>query len=173
MSGKKDSLVNIGGWVAVRDQKLFDDLRNMDSVPRDTRHLRSHRLLAEQALTQKLRRCPTEHEVCEALGWTPEQLRVSFWRGRDVEVVDPDETPAKPQTAHARRQTADAIAKATEGLGLETQVVLYLWYACGMKPTQIASAIGLSVARVRQIKAEAVKWLRENRTKEELIEVLF
>jgi len=29
MSGKKDSLVNIGGWVAVRDQKLFDDLRNM------------------------------------------------------------------------------------------------------------------------------------------------
>lgn len=29
MSGKKDHLVNIGGWVAVRDQKLFDKLRNM------------------------------------------------------------------------------------------------------------------------------------------------
>lgn len=29
MSGKKDHLVNIGGWVAVNDEKLFDKLRNM------------------------------------------------------------------------------------------------------------------------------------------------
>jgi tyrosine phenol-lyase len=29
MSGKKDHLVNIGGWVAVRDPKLFDQLRNL------------------------------------------------------------------------------------------------------------------------------------------------
>jgi tyrosine phenol-lyase len=28
MSGKKDHLINIGGWVAVRDEKLFDHLRN-------------------------------------------------------------------------------------------------------------------------------------------------
>jgi tyrosine phenol-lyase len=28
MSGKKDHLVNIGGWVAVRDKDLFDELRN-------------------------------------------------------------------------------------------------------------------------------------------------
>ena len=28
MSGKKDHLVNIGGWVAVRDQQLFEELRN-------------------------------------------------------------------------------------------------------------------------------------------------
>ena len=29
MSGKKDHLVNIGGWVAVNDHKLFDKLRNL------------------------------------------------------------------------------------------------------------------------------------------------
>ncbi|MCB0637015.1 MAG: tyrosine phenol-lyase [Lewinella sp.] len=29
MSGKKDHLVNIGGWVAVNDEELFDELRNM------------------------------------------------------------------------------------------------------------------------------------------------
>lgn len=29
MSGKKDHLVNIGGWVAVNDDDLFDQLRNM------------------------------------------------------------------------------------------------------------------------------------------------
>ncbi len=29
MSGKKDHLINIGGWVAVRDEELFDQLRNM------------------------------------------------------------------------------------------------------------------------------------------------
>lgn len=29
MSGKKDHLVNIGGWVAVNDEELFDELRNL------------------------------------------------------------------------------------------------------------------------------------------------
>jgi tyrosine phenol-lyase len=29
MSGKKDHLVNIGGWVAVNDRKVFDKLRNL------------------------------------------------------------------------------------------------------------------------------------------------
>ncbi len=29
MSGKKDHLVNIGGWVAVNDDKIFDKLRNL------------------------------------------------------------------------------------------------------------------------------------------------
>jgi len=29
MSAKKDNLVNIGGWVAVNDEEIFDELRNM------------------------------------------------------------------------------------------------------------------------------------------------
>ncbi len=161
---------------------IFDDLRQTDPTSRLTRTRQAHREQAAYKLSQTLGRQPTTDETRAALGWTPQQYHASLpmrvgslhviSRDDDDEAIVNIDVAARPSPTNSAAR-AVAMSRATRGLPFESRIVVYLSYAKSRTLKQIGEVMGFSESRSSQIRDQALRWLRDHKTREELLEVLF
>lgn len=158
---------------------ILDYLREIDPESRRTRSRQSKREQAEIQLLHALGRQPAPEEIQAHLGWDAATLaasyptqRESFCCGDRTQQWEA-EPPARPDAAALAQSSAISIAAATRGLPFEQRIVLYLHHAKRRTLKQIGEALCLSESRCSQLHTDALQWLRENHTKDELLEVLF
>ena len=166
---------------------ILDELRATDPESRLTRSRETRRNQEAALIGFTLGRTPTDAEVRDALGWTPHQYRASF--AKQVETLESSRDHDNASglgnpLAHTNEPTvpadnpftettrATALARATRGLPFEYRIVIHLYYAKGCTLRQIGEAMDLCESRTSQMRYEAVVWLRENKTRDELLDVL-
>jgi len=157
---------------------ILDELRRIDRVPRSVRTM-SHRIDEAQAdLQSQLQRSPTDEEVADRLGvpvgqvWdVMRQVGEAAVLGLDQLVRGSDDDGATlidritgmlgeaggPEAQARRTQIVEAINELEE----RERIVVTLSFYGGMTLADIAEVLGLSEARVCQIRGKAVVALRK------------
>jgi RNA polymerase primary sigma factor len=137
---------------------------------------------AYNALSEELRREPSDEEVAERLDWTPERVRevkdalpdatslnqpLSSEEGAsEIGAFVEDERASDTAGEVLREMETSGLAEAIEGLPERQQHVLLRRYGLGEeeKPAtlaQLSKELGISRERVRQLQREAERMLRE------------
>ena len=159
---------------------VHDELRKVSPASRLTLALRAKRIQAISTLSHTLGRQPSPNEVQAKLGWTTEKFAASFAphiESLAFRAKSPNrwhETNDVPDTSTTITPAAIAanISQATRGLPFDHRIAIYLYYAKGRTLKQIGEAMGLSEARCFQLRVQSLEWLRQHRSKDELVEVL-
>ena len=137
---------------------------------------------AYNALSEELRREPSDEEVAERIDWTPERVRevkdalpdatslnqpLSSEEGAsEIGAFVEDERASDTAGEVLREMETSGLAEAIEGLPERQQHVLLRRYGLGEeeKPAtlaQLSKELGISRERVRQLQREAERMLRE------------
>jgi len=158
---------------------IIDELRSIDWIPRS---VRSKAREVERALTSletKLRRTPTEAELCDELDMTVKELRNTLtqvsltslvaldesFAGDDSErqaLVDTLQDPraVDPQASVDDQEQRALLADAINRMSEREKTVLVLYYFEGMTLAQIGQVLGVTESRVCQMHTKAVLGLR-------------
>ncbi len=155
---------------------MFDFLRSLDFGAKNVRAKEKEIEQVRQRLREKLKREPTEDEVAQELGLSPEQLRhleekigfsyilsleelfnsdlyrggfESYLRSGDGNVEETVE----------RKELFNKLLSALEKLDERELLVLQLYFFEGLKTEPIAKILEISPGRVAQIKKKALKKL--------------
>lgn len=159
---------------------ILDGVRNMDWVPASVRRRSRQIRDAHQALRADLGRQPTDEEVAEHLGVSPEKLRkdsaqlarttmVYLDEARtteDVSNVDtllssiPDESATDPFEETSWRVQRERLAEVMAELNEQQRLVITLYYYEGLTLSEIAEVMELSPSRISQVHSRAVSRLR-------------
>lgn len=158
---------------------IIDELRTLDWAPRSLR-LRARQIeSAGLQLENRLQRAPTEDEIAEKLGVTPEDLRDDLARVSNSTILALDDAwglsggaeggtlgdtisdeGADPAAIHASSETRAAIADAIARLPEKEKVVIALYYYDNLTLKEIGEVLGVTESRVSQLRAKAVLALR-------------
>lgn len=131
-------------------------------------------------LENKLRHAPTDAEVAEEMGITPDDLReilsklsytsvVSFeelWVGGDRDdrsdaiASIPDHTAEDPVSVFENVEVRDILTGAIERLPERERIVIALYYYEGLTLKEIGRVLGVTESRVSQLHTKAVLRLR-------------
>ena len=151
---------------------MIDELRRQATLTRGAMKRRKTYQENVAALTEALGRRPTDAEVAERLGVTPEKLRAEYANAEAVrfDSIDDmysDESPwFMSDEPNAFDQLADSdqrdalIAAITELPEREAQVI-QLYYVEELNLEEIGQVLGVGAARVCQIKASAHAHLKK------------
>ncbi|MEJ7554027.1 MAG: sigma-70 family RNA polymerase sigma factor, partial [Aquificaceae bacterium] len=116
----------------------------------------------------------SDEELAEYLGESPERLREDlqaisfsylmsldelFQEGRSYEELF-ESTEEGPEEAVIRKDLREKLLKAIEGLDYREKLVLQLLYYEELPLKEVAGLLGVSMARVSQIKANAIEKLK-------------
>jgi RNA polymerase sigma factor for flagellar operon FliA len=161
---------------------IIDELRAMDWVPRSIRFKAREVDKAHTELEAKLSRAPTDDEVAEHLGISPEELHEvitqislvsvmaleemvgSDERGEQRSLLDTlaDAANADPTSGLEGQEMRGLLSAAINSLSEREKVVITLYYFEGLTLSEIGGILGVTESRVCQIHTKAVGSLRNN-----------
>ena len=169
---------------------ILDYLRTVDWLPRAMRTCVNQLRRSRGELTSLLGRDPSDEELAESLGLTPEEFgnlsRLAGATGRvslDAGGTDgeggsllesaalADRKAASPAAALHRQELRERLVR---GLERQQRQVLILYYYEEMTMQEVGAALGLTTSRVSQVHGAAVAELRRQLAdhKEELFSVV-
>lgn len=160
---------------------IIDELRSMDWVPRSVRMRAREFERANAKLEHKLHRAPTDQELADELGVTPEELQghiqqisnsavialdelwsVSDSSGGQVSLLDTIEDPnaADPEKSFDAVTVKEQIAEAISRLPEREKLVVALYYYENLTLREIGEVLGVTESRVSQLHTKAVLRLK-------------
>jgi RNA polymerase sigma factor for flagellar operon FliA len=160
---------------------IIDELRSMDWVPRSVRMRAREFERANAKLEHKLHRAPTDQELADELGVTPDELQehiqqisnsavialdelwsVSDSSGGQVSLLDTIEDPnaADPERSFDAVTVKEQIAEAIGRLPEREKLVIALYYYENLTLREIGEVLGVTESRVSQLHTKAVLRLK-------------
>lgn len=156
---------------------ILDSLRAMDMMPRSVRTKQRKLNAVLEQLEQELGRTPTDEELRLELGMEPKQfqklraqtrpLNIIFLdRSSEAGEVSPhdliaDESQEDFPEKIERRELQELVARKILELPKQQQKVLALYFHEGLRLAEIGEMMGISEARVSQIRSQALAHLRK------------
>jgi RNA polymerase sigma factor FliA len=156
---------------------ILDALRSLDWVPRAVRQHARELDRARHELETRLGRMPTDDEVAEQMGLTPQEYvrveqrvrgtsllsleeRVPGDRGNELSLADTLRDAGDVTEEVAQREVYAELKEAVDGLPPQERTVIQLYYFDGKTLKDIKGVLDVSESRVSQIHAQAVIHLR-------------
>jgi RNA polymerase sigma factor FliA len=159
---------------------IIDELRSMDWVPRSVRGRAREIERTIGELEGRFGRAPTDEEIAERMGVTPDELDDSLgdisrasvvaldelWSvstgGDQVALIDTieDRQGANPQQALAETELREAIGEALARLPEREKLVVTLYYYEELTLREIGEVLGVTESRVSQLHTKAVLRLK-------------
>ncbi len=158
---------------------IVDELRTLDQTTRSARKRLSEIADATRFLATQLGRQPSQEEVALALGVSLSQFHAMTSRASPVLVFGfddlggsgqegrqdsnpflQDHATMSPESAVARRETAEQVARAVEDLTDRQRQVITFYYFEGMNYREIANLLGVTEGRVSQLHTAATERLK-------------
>ncbi len=160
---------------------IIDELRAIDWVPRSVRFKAREVEKAYAALENKLKRPPSDAEIAEEMGVTPDELTAIYTQLSTVSLVALDELmsgdgergdklslvetledtrTASPMEAFESEEMKTILAEAINRLPEREKVVVTLYYFEGLTLAQIGEVLGVTESRICQMHTKAVLALK-------------
>jgi RNA polymerase sigma factor for flagellar operon FliA len=160
---------------------IIDELRALDWIPRSVRFKAKELEKAYQSLEGRLKRSPTDEEVCQELGVTKEKLHETisqigntsivalddtFTVGKDMDgrvgLIDilEDESSAEPAATFEVEEMKTLLAQAIDRLPEREKTVIALYYYEGLTLKEIGEVLGVTESRVSQMHTKAILQLK-------------
>jgi RNA polymerase sigma factor for flagellar operon FliA len=163
---------------------IIDELRAMDWVPRSVRARARDIERAIAELERRLHRAPTDEEIAEKLGLTPQELEDSLtdisrssiaaldelWTvntgggggGDQVALIDTieDTDAPDPQGSLSQTEMKEAVGEAIARLPEREKLVVTLYYYEELTLREIGEVLGVTESRVSQLHTKAILRLK-------------
>lgn len=173
-----DKGVKFETYVSKRIRGMVIDLaRKQDWMPRNVRQRAREIDLAASELSSELGRYPTDGEIAQRLGVSPERYQKDAANvalsnilsldmlmdtredGYQLEIASGD-SQSQPEMALQEREMQRALAAGIATLRKNEQIVLSLYYEKNLHLKEIAQVMELSEPRISQIHTRAIQKLR-------------
>jgi RNA polymerase sigma factor for flagellar operon FliA len=157
---------------------ILDELRKVDRVPRSVRTMARRIDEAQSELQLELKRTPTDEEIAEHLGVDVSAVWDVMRQVGEAAVLGLDQitygaeggsaslidrvigVPGEPGRGPAAQERRTLLVEAINELEERERMVVTLYYFGGLTLADIAEVMGLSEARICQIRGRAVETLR-------------
>lgn len=150
---------------------MFDELRRLDPLSRRTRAKVTEVRRAAAELEQALGRSPTDDELATFTGLAPQALRQALRLGIAADSRETDGEALAALADHAAvspadlAESLDLIENVREALGRLPERHAYVVQRYHLEEAtleEIAGELGVSIERIRQLRAAGEKMLRED-----------